>query len=202
MGSKSQQDKIDELAALIDDMKTTVDELAAEDPLPDADATNLDASFRRPWTVRATQRTIWWRMSGDEDKQMLARQEVGVGHEPQCGFSHSPGRSDVRDHRPLEIPIRRWATRPALEPDLRPENPTGGPSTVLSVSNGGTGLRFNFPGAATFRPIGWVEWLILRLATSSSSHSMKRWTATHPDGAVSSRVGSLAVKKCHDSTSS
>ncbi len=42
MGSESQQDKIDELASTIDDMKTTVDELAAEDPLPDADATNLD----------------------------------------------------------------------------------------------------------------------------------------------------------------
>ena len=42
MGSDSQRDKIDELASTIDDMKTTVDELAAEDPLPDADATNLN----------------------------------------------------------------------------------------------------------------------------------------------------------------
>ena len=42
MGSASQQDKIDDPASMIDDMKTTVDELAAEDPLPDADATNLN----------------------------------------------------------------------------------------------------------------------------------------------------------------
>jgi outer membrane murein-binding lipoprotein Lpp len=43
MGSESHQDKIDELASTIDDMKITVDELAAGDPVPDADATNLDA---------------------------------------------------------------------------------------------------------------------------------------------------------------
>ena len=45
MGSESQHDKIDELASTIDDMKTTVDELSAEDPLPDADVTNLNVDI-------------------------------------------------------------------------------------------------------------------------------------------------------------
>ena len=56
--------------------------------------------------------------------------------------------------------IRRWATRRQAEPATGESTPSG-PSTVLSVKDGGTGLRFNFPGAATFRPIGWVEWFDL-----------------------------------------
>lgn len=32
-----------------------------------------------------------------------------------------------------------------------------GPATV-DVRDGGAGTRFNFPGAAQFRPISWEEW--------------------------------------------
>jgi hypothetical protein len=28
----------------------------------------------------------------------------------------------------------------------------------LKVNDGGAGIRFNFPSAAPFRPISWVEW--------------------------------------------
>ena len=56
--------------------------------------------------------------------------------------------------------IRRWATRRQAEPATG-ESTASGPSTVRSVNDGGTGLRFNFPGAATFRPIRWIEWLEL-----------------------------------------
>jgi hypothetical protein len=41
MGSDSHHDKIEELASTIDDMKVTVDELAAE-PLPDTNVASLD----------------------------------------------------------------------------------------------------------------------------------------------------------------
>jgi hypothetical protein len=53
--------------------------------------------------------------------------------------------------------IRRWASRRQAEPATG-ESTASGSSTVLSVNDGGTGLRFNFPGAAPFRPISWVEW--------------------------------------------
>ncbi len=33
-----------------------------------------------------------------------------------------------------------------------------GPATV-AVNDGAAGVRFNFPGVARFRPIGWEEWL-------------------------------------------
>jgi hypothetical protein len=33
-----------------------------------------------------------------------------------------------------------------------------GPSSSMSVSDGGTGLRFNFPGFGRFRQITWDEW--------------------------------------------
>jgi outer membrane murein-binding lipoprotein Lpp len=42
MASESRQEKLEELASTIDELKTTVDELAA-DPLPDTNATSLNA---------------------------------------------------------------------------------------------------------------------------------------------------------------
>jgi hypothetical protein len=70
----------------------------------------------------------------------------------------TPSRADgnvvfTRDH---EV-IRRWAERRRAEPATG-EATRSGPATV-AVSDGGAGVRFNFPGAALFRPIAWEEWL-------------------------------------------
>jgi len=53
--------------------------------------------------------------------------------------------------------IRRWAALHQAEPATG-EATASGPATV-AVNDGATGLRFNFPGVARFRPIGWEEWL-------------------------------------------
>ncbi len=53
--------------------------------------------------------------------------------------------------------IRAWAVRHQAEPATG-EATASGPATT-HVSDGGTGLRFNFPGFARFRPITWDEWL-------------------------------------------
>jgi hypothetical protein len=52
--------------------------------------------------------------------------------------------------------IRRWAAERRADPATG-EATRSGPAT-RDVQDGGTGLRFNFPGAALFRPIGWDEW--------------------------------------------
>lgn len=52
--------------------------------------------------------------------------------------------------------IREWAARHAAEPATGEATPSG-PATV-NVQDGGAGIRFNFPGAAPFRPITWDEW--------------------------------------------
>ena len=52
--------------------------------------------------------------------------------------------------------IRNWAAR-HREPATG-EASASGPATI-DVSDGGVGLRFNFPGMAKFRPIPWEEWL-------------------------------------------
>ena len=80
---------------------------------------------------------------------------------PQAdGFSMAPGHAtDVsrvgaiatRDH---DV-IRAWALRHGAEPALSrvaPEAPT------QQVNDGGAAVRFNFPAAARFGPIGWDEW--------------------------------------------
>jgi hypothetical protein len=59
----------------------------------------------------------------------------------------------TRDH---EV-IRRWAGRRGAEPATG-EATRSGPATA-HVSDGGAGVRFNFPAAARFRPISWEEWL-------------------------------------------
>ena len=53
--------------------------------------------------------------------------------------------------------VRRWAAEHSAEPATG-EASESGPSTVV-VNDGGTGIRFNFPGFAPFRPITWEEWL-------------------------------------------
>jgi len=52
--------------------------------------------------------------------------------------------------------IRQWASKRHAEPATG-EQTGSGPATV-DVHDGGTGIRFNFPGAGRFRPIAWSEW--------------------------------------------
>ena len=52
--------------------------------------------------------------------------------------------------------IQHWAQRRGAEPATG-EASTSGPATV-DVHDGDAGIRFNFPGAAPYRPIEWVEW--------------------------------------------
>lgn len=59
----------------------------------------------------------------------------------------------TRDH---EL-IKRWATERQAEPATG-EATSSGPATV-DVKDGGAGIRFNFPGTGSFRPITWEEWL-------------------------------------------
>jgi hypothetical protein len=59
----------------------------------------------------------------------------------------------TRDH---EV-IREWARAVGAEPATG-EATASGPSTTLKVADGGTGLRFNFPGMSPFRSISWTEW--------------------------------------------
>ena len=59
----------------------------------------------------------------------------------------------TRDHDA----IRRWAAAHGAAPATG-EATSSGPATVV-VNDGCTGIRFNFPGIARFRPIEWDEWL-------------------------------------------
>ncbi len=69
--------------------------------------------------------------------------------------SDAPGvrMQSTRDH----ATIRRWAALHQAEPATG-EATASGPATV-AVDDGAAGVRFNFPGMACFRPIGWEEWL-------------------------------------------
>ena len=58
----------------------------------------------------------------------------------------------TRDH----AVIRRWAEQRHAEPSTG-EATRSGPATV-KVTDGGAGVRFNFPGQGPFRPISWDEW--------------------------------------------
>jgi hypothetical protein len=60
----------------------------------------------------------------------------------------------TRDH----VVIKEWARLLTAEPATG-EASASGPATSLNVIDGGTGLRFNFPGIGRFRPISWEEWL-------------------------------------------
>lgn len=52
--------------------------------------------------------------------------------------------------------IRQWAEVRQAQPATG-EATRSGPATV-HVNDGGAGIRFNFPGAGSFRPISWDEW--------------------------------------------
>ncbi|HUR34184.1 MAG TPA: DUF2934 domain-containing protein [Vicinamibacterales bacterium] len=52
--------------------------------------------------------------------------------------------------------IRQWATSNGAEPATG-EATASGPAG-RKVNDSGAGIRFNFPGFAPFRPIGWDEW--------------------------------------------
>ena len=67
--------------------------------------------------------------------------------------AQQPGAVLATDDREL---IREWAARNGAEPATG-EATQSGPATV-DVQDGGTGIRFNFPAAAPFRPITWDEW--------------------------------------------
>jgi hypothetical protein len=60
----------------------------------------------------------------------------------------------TRDH---EV-IRQWAALVDAEPATG-ESTGSGPAPAMKVNDGGSGLRFNFPGVAPFRAISWTEWL-------------------------------------------
>ena len=60
----------------------------------------------------------------------------------------------TRDH---EV-IRDWARTVGAEPATG-EATASGPASTLKVADGGTGLRFNFPGVSPFRTLAWSEWL-------------------------------------------
>jgi hypothetical protein len=64
----------------------------------------------------------------------------------------APRAIETRDH---EI-ILQWASRHQAAPATG-ESTESGPAT-LEVRDGGASVRFNFPGASRFRPIGWSEW--------------------------------------------
>ena len=64
-----------------------------------------------------------------------------------------PGKVLTTDNREV---IREWAAKRAAEPATG-EATQSGPPTV-NVHDGDAGIRFNFPGAAPFRPISWEEW--------------------------------------------
>ena len=78
-------------------------------------------------------------------------------------MTKKPQFSDADDRRGLRTLttrdhdlIRQWAARHKAEPATG-EQTASGPATV-NVTDGGAGIRFNFPGVARFRPISWEEW--------------------------------------------
>ena len=58
----------------------------------------------------------------------------------------------TRDH----AVIRDWAAKRQAVPATGEATATG-PATV-NVKDGGAGVRFNFPGVGSYRPIEWEEW--------------------------------------------
>lgn len=83
---------------------------------------------------------------------------------PDEGPIRQVDRSNEREQPPTDVMatedpdvIREWASRHGAEPATGEATPSG-PATV-DVQDGGAGIRFNFPGAAPFRPIEWDEWL-------------------------------------------
>lgn len=52
--------------------------------------------------------------------------------------------------------IRAWAEKRQAEPATGEATSSGAAS--VDVNDGGSGIRFNFPGFSRFRPITWDEW--------------------------------------------
>jgi hypothetical protein len=52
--------------------------------------------------------------------------------------------------------IRKWAEKRRAVPATG-EATESGPATI-DVKDGGAGVRFNFPGVGSYRPIEWEEW--------------------------------------------
>jgi hypothetical protein len=79
------------------------------------------------------------------------------GHIPRVGAGTplEPSAHVVftRDH----AVIREWAAKRQAVPATG-EATASGPATV-DVQDGGAGVRFNFPGTGSYRPISWDEWL-------------------------------------------
>ena len=86
-------------------------------------------------------------------RQLLPEQ----GRVPQRNVADESGRppDNVVFTREHDI-IRKWAETRQAEPATGEATPSG-PATI-NVNDGGAGVRFNFPGAAAFRPISWAEW--------------------------------------------
>jgi hypothetical protein len=59
----------------------------------------------------------------------------------------------TRDH----AVIREWARLVGAEPATG-EATASGRASSMKVVDGGSGLRFNFPGVGRFREISWTEW--------------------------------------------
>ena len=53
--------------------------------------------------------------------------------------------------------IRKWARERSAEPATG-EATGSGPATSVHVKDGDAGIRFNYPGVGSFRPISWDEW--------------------------------------------
>jgi hypothetical protein len=54
--------------------------------------------------------------------------------------------------------IQGWARRRHAIPATG-ERSVSGPAVTVNVQDGGTGIRFNFPGVSPFREVSWEEWL-------------------------------------------
>lgn len=63
--------------------------------------------------------------------------------------------ADVLATRDHDV-IQRWAAVRHAEPATG-EATSSGPATV-AINDGGSGIRFNFPGTGRLRPISWSEW--------------------------------------------
>jgi hypothetical protein len=102
----------------------------------------------------------------------LAQRPPASAMGTEMSLNPLPDQSGTHRVRPIDSPfrgstrvvltrdhgvIRHWATERRAEPATG-EATSSGPATS-SVNDGGAGIRFNFPGVGTFRPIGWEEWL-------------------------------------------
>lgn len=54
--------------------------------------------------------------------------------------------------------IREWAEQHGAEPATGEASPSGD-AVSMAISDGGAGIRFNFPGMRRLRQITWDEWL-------------------------------------------